>query len=430
MASPTLRGRVSLLGVAVIGGWLFLVAAGFAAVLSLRLDQQLDDALTVRAQAAAATVEITDGRITEVGEASTDAALDTGIWVFEGARAVERPRAGASLQSWAAAFASAPKAFSDRGGYRFRVLPLRADGRRIGSVVAALDREPYERTRTTAVLGAVTIAVLLLAGIYPALRYVVGRALRPVDAMARQAAEWGTSEPGRRFGEGQRFAELRSLAADLDALLGRLGASLRHERHLSAELSHELRTPLARMRMQLDLLDAPPGLDDDVAALRAHCAAMERIIESLLTAARADLGGAGGRSALSPVLMDVAAGAADGPPVTVEPTGLVVGVDADVVERILAPLRDNAVRHARSRVVLRARTAPDGVVVEVENDGPPVPPDDADRIFEPGHRGDDGRGGAGLGLALARRLARSADGDVVVRAGVSPTVFAVTLPSG
>ncbi|WP_373559061.1 sensor histidine kinase [Streptomyces sp. Ag82_O1-15] len=93
----------------------------------------------------------------------------------------------------------------------------------------------------------------------------------------------------------------------------------------------------------------------------------------------------------------------------------------------------NACRYAHSEVAVRAYRAPDGVRVEVIDDGPGVPRPFASRLFEPGQRADpgDGHHGAGLGLPLARRLARSAGGEVTYDPEHTPGArFVVSLPAG
>ena len=94
------------------------------------------------------------------------------------------------------------------------------------------------------------------------------------------------------------------------------------------------------------------------------------------------------------------------------PPDVVVGVDADVVVRALSPVVDNALRFARTRVEVRAARRQGWAVITVADDGPGMTEDVATRAVEPGFRGDpqDGHSGAGLGLALVRRLIVAAGG--------------------
>ena len=111
-----------------------------------------------------------------------------------------------------------------------------------------------------------------------------------------------------------------------------------------------------------------------------------------------------------------------------------VRVAPELAERTLHPLVENACRHAMHEVRIALRRSGGEVLLEVVNDGPGVPAGDEERIFQPGVRGtthgDAGVGGsAGLGLALARRLARTAGGDVEAHAGPGGR-FLVRLPAG
>jgi signal transduction histidine kinase len=163
---------------------------------------------------------------------------------------------------------------------------------------------------------------------------------------------------------------------------------------------------------------------------------MRRILETLMAAARAETAARAGRSPLGPTLESLASDWRDSLAergVTLELAqlpALEVGADADIVERVIAPLLDNAGRYAASRVTIDAGPAAGRVVVHVHDDGPGVPEGDEEAIFEPGRHGPhtNGHGGAGLGLALARRLARSAGGDVTAASGAHGATFTVDLP--
>ena len=109
------------------------------------------------------------------------------------------------------------------------------------------------------------------------------------------------------------------------------------------------------------------------------------------------------------------------------------GVEGEVVERIVAPLIDNALRYARTRIVVSAASDDGAVVLSVADDGPGVDADARDQVFEPGvrSRAENGHNGAGLGLPLARRLAKAVGGDVTL-APAAPGAgaeFQVRLPA-
>jgi signal transduction histidine kinase len=163
---------------------------------------------------------------------------------------------------------------------------------------------------------------------------------------------------------------------------------------------------------------------------------MRTICETVLDDARAGADTVPGTADVMAVLRRLAArlGAAEEATITVSgPDALVAGVPAALLERIVAPLVDNALRYARGRVAIRVSPRPDGTRVAVVDDGPGVPAAFTSPHFPPGRRADpeDGHGGAGLGLPLARRLARSAGGDVTHDAEHTPGArFVVSLPAG
>jgi signal transduction histidine kinase len=428
----TLRGRVSLLALAVIASWVLVVALAFDVVAVGRIDRQLDDVLRLRAQAASTLLAVHDGRVVGVRESMTDEQLDAGVWIYATPewRAVERPSVSARLHRIADRLSRRPVGFVSAAGHRFYVLPVGAAGRRLATVVTASSTEAQEDSKATVVLGSVVLALLIVAGAFPVLRLAVGRALRPVSGMADQAAEW-SSAPGReRFGS-QRYAELQRLARNLDGLLNRIDALLRHERQLSGELSHELRTPLTRLLGEIELLERQvgPELRAALAGMRDSCLAMNAIIDAALATTRAELVVQAARTPLADVLRTYATA---GPPrVRVSATDLAVGVEAVIVKRILNALIDNARRYAVEGIWLSAREVDGQVELRVVNDGPPVAVSDAERIFEPGFsRPSNGHGGAGLGLPLARRLAHAADGDLALDLEAPQTCFTLRLPRG
>ncbi|WP_256177526.1 sensor histidine kinase [Kitasatospora aureofaciens] len=442
-APATLRGRLALVALATTAIWVAVLTAVFNVELGARLRQQADDLVRTRAVAVAATMEAQpDGRIVE-REPADDQALDVGIWIYQGATAIQRPSASSTLQDRADHLAGNGETFTDTSephAFRLYALPVMAGGRQVGTVVASVGLDAYRFTAQSALAGSIGLCVLLLAGIYLVTRTVVGRALRPVSEMSAQASEWSEHGTTQRFGADGHLAELAGLAGNLDQLLDRQAAMLRHEQQLTAELSHELRTPLARITAETDWLTARPRNADDQCAsheaIAAAAAQMQRICETLLSEARTRTDQVPGRCAVDDVARALAGRSREehpeAPPITVVGDGATAGVPAALMERILTPLLDNARRYAVHRITVESERRPGGVLVAVVDDGCGVPESVGAAVFEAGRRAHpgDGHDGAGLGLPLARRLARAAGGDITLAPSPDGARFVVSLPAG
>lgn len=423
-SSRTLRGRLALVAAAAIALWVAVLTLGFNAVLGSELHAEATTLLRDRAAAAAATVDLDPGGHVVIREALDDEALDTNVWIYDADAALERPRASAQLSAAADRLSRRGSGFAESGDTRLFAVPVTLQGRRVATVVTAVRIDPYRNAQRLALAGSVGLGLLLLVGVYAVSRVLIGRALAPVQEMSQQAAEWGAAGAADRFGSSDRPAELATLARNLDGVLDRLGALLRHEQQVTEELSHELRTPLALITAETELLGSRRRsvVEREQARTRIVSAAeqMTEILETLLTTARSRSLAGLGRCDVRQVCVQ-AAGRVHVGGKHVEVTGpqLHAGVDPRVLERILAPLLDNALRYAASAVTLTAARTPTRVVVRVQDDGPGLPSDLGDAIFEPGRRGtaEDDHQGVGLGLALARRLARSAGGDLVLAEG-------------
>jgi signal transduction histidine kinase len=269
---------------------------------------------------------------------------------------------------------------------------------------------------------------------------MLGRALLPVSHMTDDAANWSEHDLDRRFGLGEPYDELTRLAATLDRLLERIGAGVRHEQRFTAELSHELRTPLSRISGEAELVLRRERTADEyrsaLAAIQRSAEQMTRTVETLVAAARQEAGlspsSCDARDAVE-VAVSTLKDNAPGMDVrmTLPPEPVRVAVDEELAERMLQPLLDNAVRYGRSVVDVSLDRSGSLAAVHVVDDGPGVADGEYERIFEPGARGEaagDRTNGAGLGLSLARRLARSAGGEVVVVPNESGARFVVSLP--
>jgi signal transduction histidine kinase len=424
----TLRGRLTALAVLAAFVALAALTVAFNMLLARSLDADANRRLRSQAAAASTTVIYTGGHLV-VRESPDDAAIDQRVWIFEGRRALVRAPGEGRLMAAANALAGRSNVLTEvlGGDVRMYAAPLTGGGRRLGTVVVAEPLEAYERTRELALVGSLALAAVLLSTVYAVTWVAVGRALDPVREMTRSAAEWGERDLERRFGPMPRPDELGELATTFDGLLDRLAASLRREQRLSAELSHELRTPLARVMAEVQLLQRRERSEQDrraaLGVIARSSEQMHRILETLMAAARAeahlDRGRGDVRTALARLAEEWAPPDGDAP-VTLDVRApeqpVVAGVDPAVVERIVAPLLENAARHARSQVVLSAEPSDGRVLLRVADDGPGVPPADRETVFEPGAAGSrgNGHGGAGLGLPLARRLAHAAGGDITL----------------
>lgn len=191
---------------------------------------------------------------------------------------------------------------------------------------------------------------------------------------------------------------------------------------LGAELAHELRAPLARLRAETELaLLRPRRSAQLLAVLRsvaAHTRELTQVVDTL-TDVTADHG-------MDCSVADVVARAGLGPLAT---PGLRVRCDAGMAVRILAPLLGNA-RAYGTVAGLQVRAEPSAVVLTVTDDGPGVRQEERESIFEPGRRGSaaDLSPGSGLGLALARRLARQVGGEVTAVPSPDGGRFELRLP--
>ena len=441
MSRLTLRGRVTLAAVLVLAASLAGLAVLFNVLLANSLDSDASAVLRNRAAAQIATLDLSHGGVRAV-EGPNDAALDRDAWVFADGRVVEEPAAASPESARAAAGLATVTRTTDRtvaNSVRLRAVPIRArDRAQRGTVVVGVSLVPYEHTKHIALVGTAILSVLLLAGTAIAVRWAVRSALNPIADMTARAADWSEHDLHRRFHLGPPRDELTTLAATFDGLLRRIEAVLRHEQRFSAELAHELRTPLTGLRGESELALLRPELDAESRGaferVLESTRRMENVIETLLASARMEEE-SGAAHSCDPVpavreAIGAVANVARSRDVEVrlaEPrSALVVDADPAVVTRALYPLLENGVRHARHAVHIAVLPDDEGVVVAVSDDGPGLQGRDPDSVFAPGVSSS---GGAGLGLPLARRLARSCGGDVVAEANGGGR-FDLRLPGG
>jgi signal transduction histidine kinase len=403
-------------------------------LLAVRTAADTTNLLEGRANAQIAALEVTSGGLRE-RDPPNDAILDRQSWVLEGDVVKARPAGVSPELDRAAVSLGRSHRSAERGGpndFQLLTRPVYAEGSRraAGSVVVGASTEPFDRLRDEVLVGSVVLAALVLLAGWLAIRSAVDGALGPVARMTEDAESWGAHDLDRRFDLGPPTDELSGLAATLDRLLARIAASRRHEQRFASDVAHELRTPVTALQARTELALGAKGKGAEAerkAALRAvadDTKRLEATIDSLLAVARSEIDASSGSVSLLEIAREIADVEVSAPENLPEAEG-----DPEIARRALAPLVENAQRHARKSVRLELSASHGVVRVEVHDDGPGVDPGMATRIFEPGVRGDDAsQDGAGLGLALSRRLARACGGDVTVEPG-DHGCFVLRLPA-
>jgi signal transduction histidine kinase len=440
--------RARLLGSVAVGSMLAIggLVLAFNVVLALRLDADANSLARAQAAAQIGALQVSRGQI-RLPDAADARNPDSETWVFQSGRALERPRTPVENDRAAARLAPRAPRFTDVAATETRLYAAPVAGTRpVGAVVVGVNLGAYEETRHTALIASVILAACIGLLVLIAARWLIGRALEPVATMTRQASEWSEHDLDRRFGPGEARDEIAQLATTLNGLLERLGASLRHEQRLSAEISHELRTPLASVIAEAQFAQRHGVDDETLTRILERSQELGRTLDALMAAARAEFSPRIARADGLACAQAAAQAARTRPELTISvdgPTGepVPVAVEGELVQRILAPLLENAVRHAATSVVVGVRREDDAVLFTVQDDGPGVAADEREAIFAPGP----GKGGAatagaktretavaasgaGLGLALCRRLATSAGGEVRLEPGDGGARFTVRLP--
>jgi two-component system osmolarity sensor histidine kinase EnvZ len=265
------------------------------------------------------------------------------------------------------------------------------------------------------------IFILWLTGATLALTAVailfIRNQVRAIERLAQAAEAFGKGDDQRFKPHGAR--EVRQAGQAFLDMKFRLQRHIDQRTTLLASVSHDLRTPLTRLKLEAAL--APPS--PRVEAIKADLLEMEHMIDEYLAFARGQGGEAVELVGVRRIILDVSKGA--------ERVGAVVSVEAE--DTLEVHLRPNAFRRALSNLVMNAavhgkvvavaaRLRGGGVEITVDDDGPGIPEDRYEEAFRPFSRLDEARNqnikGVGLGLAIARDVARGHGGDVVL--GKSP----------
>jgi two-component system, OmpR family, osmolarity sensor histidine kinase EnvZ len=241
--------------------------------------------------------------------------------------------------------------------------------------------------------------------------------IRPILRLAGAAEDFGK---GRDFDFRPHGArEVRQAGFAFVEMKKRVERASEQRTAMLNGVSHDLRTILTRFKLSLAMMDEEP----QVALMQKDVEEMQRMLEGYLAFARGDANEASVMTDLRFMLESIKIDAArHGAPIALEASGnLNVKLRPMAFKRCIANLVANAQRHADA-IALRAAREQRFVTINIDDDGPGIAPEHRDDVFRPFHRLDEARNqdesGAGLGLAIARDIARSHGGDITL--GASP----------
>ena len=346
-----------------------------------------------------------------------------------GARERRGPEAARSRAS-----GSRPRMIADVG--KMRIFEQRADLGTAhviagaGEPLALVERAQHGVARAFVLAGAVVLLLALVAS------YLAGaRVSAPLRGMAQVATRVDAGDLGPRMEiSGDRRDEVRVLADAFNRMLDRLSEAFASQREFVADASHELRTPLTVIRGQLEVLAAQDNPSSAEVTrvehlVQAEITRVSRLVDDLLVLAQAER-----TDFLRAETIDVRPFVTelwDGMSLTADrrfELGTIVDgslqADPDRLAQALRNLARNAIEHTDEHDGLVhldvTQPAPDRIRFAVLDDGPGIPEDERERVFERFHRTDSGRSrttssGAGLGLAIVRAIAEAHKGTVRVQ---------------
>lgn len=419
------RGRITLAAASIVAVALLLGAVGFHAILRASLLEGVRAAAEQDASVLASQVEERGaGALGDLGELDDERLVQ----LVDGSGAVVTASEDAPGSAVAARNGDGPTVRVDDETYVVVVEETDDDAGGDLLVIVGRSTESAEETLAT-VAQLLAISVPLLVALVALTTWlVVGRALAPVERMRRQAAAVTATSLAERLDEPPTRDEIGRLARTLNGMLDRLQSAQATQRRFISDASHELKSPLATLRQYAEVARTHPERVSEQElgeVVLEEGARLERLVQGMLVLARADEG------ALRPEPVDVdlddllleEARRMRGAGLAVDTSGVRatrVRGDAALLAQLVRNLVDNAARHARTGIALAV--SPDGnggrVALTIDDDGDGIPLADRDRVFDRFVRLDDARardtGGSGLGLSIAREIARAHGGAVRV----------------
>ena len=431
------RLRTTLVAVVAVGLVLAIAGAVLVAALRRSLTDDVSDAAAFRARAVAEIVSVEVPRTIAVADQE-----DEFVQLLDGNGEVLSSSANVDGEAELAPGATSDDRiavpFEDD---RFLVVAHRASTPSgPASVVVGVTLEDVDES-VKVVRDLLIVGLPLLLLVVALLTWItVGRALRPVDNLRERVQAISADRLDLRVSVPPTRDEVARLATTMNEMLERLDSAQSRQRRFVSDASHELRSPVASIRQQAEVALAHPrstATSELAAGVLAEDMRIQRLVDDLLTLARLDESMSSTDEVdVDDILFDEVrrlGGATDKVVDVKEVSAGRVAGDAKQLRSVIVNLLDNAVRHA-DRVVSVSLAESDGwVLLNVDDDGRGIAPEDRSRVFERFVRLDEARtrdsGGAGLGLAIVDEIVRAHHGRVdVMESPAGGARFRVSLP--
>jgi two-component system, OmpR family, sensor kinase len=426
----SLRLRLALFGTAVVALTLVLFGVLLYGLLASGVTTNQDAAVRGRAREAAGALNRAPDLAPRPPVAPVDLRASTEIFIevldqnwsvvySTGDLNGTPPPVGPRLRHDAAQIAGG--AFDTEGGFRLYALPF------TGGFVVAGQSTRVPQSNLSGVLGFLIISgVPTLIAALVASWLVAGRALKPLKEVAGAADEIGRARDfGRRLPKRRSRDEVALLSTSFNRMLEQLQDSYESQRRFVADASHELRTPLTTIQGNAGLLARGPAVSDEVrrdaaADIAAETARMTRLVDRMLTLAKAD---SGMKLELAPIELGPVVNAVCRQARTAHPdhtlesavTDAAIAGDEDAIRQLIWILLDNASRYARLHITVTLAKEGSWARLTVADDGLGIAPEEREHVFQRFYRSDRARTGhgAGLGLSIARWIVEQHRGRIL-----------------
>jgi len=238
--------------------------------------------------------------------------------------------------------------------------------------------------------------------------------VRPIQRLATAVDNFGKGREDSGF-KPEGSTEIRQAAAAFNLMRERIQRTISQRTEMLAGISHDLRTPLTRMKLQLAMIGDSPEIND----LRSDVEEMESMVEEYLAFARGEVAEKVQNTNISNILLDVVNRAQpDKAQITLKTKqGLMVPLKPNGFKRAITNIINNAIIYG-GKVNIAVTELPAAILIQIDDNGPGISMEDRENVFKPFYRLDSARspdsGGSGLGLTIARDVARAHGGDIVI----------------